>query len=52
MDYREGSACARAWNVLSYAGETRLTFASWGLATGESPEWVARTIGHANTAMI
>jgi integrase len=26
--------------------ETRHTFASWALAAGESPEWVARTLGH------
>jgi integrase len=32
--------------------ETRHTFASWALAAGESPEWVARTMGHVNTAMI
>ena len=32
--------------------ETRHTFASWALAAGESPEWVARTLGHVSTAMI
>jgi integrase len=32
--------------------ETRHTFASWALAAGESPEWVARTLGHMNTAMV
>ena len=32
--------------------ETRHTFASWALAVGESPEWVARTLGHTTTAMI
>jgi integrase len=32
--------------------ETRHTFASWALAAGESPEWVARTLGHVNTAMV
>ena len=32
--------------------ETRHTFASWALAAGESPEWVARTLGHVNTSMI
>ena len=32
--------------------ETRHTFASWALAVGESPEWVARTLGHVNTSMI
>ena len=32
--------------------ETRHTFASWALAAGESPEWVARIMGHVNTAMI
>ncbi|MBI9086286.1 MAG: site-specific integrase [Desulfobacterales bacterium] len=32
--------------------ETRHTYASWALASGETPEWVARTLGHADTAMI
>ena len=32
--------------------ETRHTFASWALAAGESPEWVARTLGHVSTSMI
>jgi integrase len=32
--------------------ETRHTFASWALAAGESPEWVARTLGHVNSAMV
>jgi integrase len=32
--------------------ETRHTFASWALASGESPEWVARTLGHVDTSMI
>jgi len=32
--------------------ETRHTFASWALAAGESSEWVARTLGHVNTAMV
>jgi len=32
--------------------ETRHTFASWALGAGESPDWVARTLGHTNTAML
>ena len=32
--------------------ETRHTFASWALGAGELPEWVARTLGHANTSMV
>jgi integrase len=32
--------------------ETRHTFASWALASGETPEWVARTLGHVNTSMV
>lgn len=32
--------------------ETRHTFASWALAAGESPEWVARTLGHVDTSMV
>ncbi len=31
---------------------TRHTFASWALAAGETPEWVARTLGHVGSAMI
>ena len=32
--------------------ETRHTFASWALAAGETVEWVARTLGHATTAIV
>lgn len=32
--------------------ETRHTFASWALSKGETPEWVARTLGHVDTSMI
>jgi len=32
--------------------ETRHTFASWALAAGGSPEWVAKTLGHVDTTMI
>lgn len=32
--------------------ETRHTFASWAMEAGESPEWVARTMGHVDTSMI
>ncbi len=32
--------------------ETRHTFASWALEAGESPQWVADTMGHANNAMV
>ena len=32
--------------------ETRHTFASWALSKGETPEWVARTLGHVDTAMV
>ncbi len=32
--------------------ETRHTFASWALALGETPEWVARTLGHVDTSMV
>jgi len=31
--------------------ETRHTIASWALAAGELPEWVASTLGHVNTSM-
>ena len=32
--------------------ECRHTFASWALAAGELPEWVARTLGHVDTSMV
>ena len=32
--------------------ETRHTFASWALSKGETPEWVARTLGHVDTTMV
>ena len=32
--------------------ECRHTFASWVLAAGETPEWVTRTLGHVDTAMV
>lgn len=32
--------------------ETRHTFASWAMALGETPEWVARTLGHVDTSMV
>jgi len=32
--------------------EVRHTFASWALGAGESPEWVARTLGHVDTSMV
>jgi integrase len=32
--------------------ETRHTFASWALAGGETPEWVAKTLGHVDTSMV
>jgi integrase len=32
--------------------EIRHTFASWALPAGETPEWVARTLGHVDTSMV
>jgi len=32
--------------------EIRHTFASWALAAGETPAWVARTLGHVDTSMV
>jgi integrase len=32
--------------------ECRHTFASWALGAGESPEWVAKTLGHVDTSMV
>jgi len=31
---------------------TRHTFASWALSKGETPEWVARTLGHVDSTMV
>jgi integrase len=42
---KSGLPCRRMY-------ETRHTFASWALAAGETVEWVARTLGHATTAMV
>jgi excisionase family DNA binding protein len=42
----------KAAKVQGLVDPTRHTFASWALAAGESPEWVARTLGHVNAAMI
>jgi integrase len=32
--------------------ETRHTFASWALAAGETPAWVAHTLDHVDTSMV
>ncbi len=32
--------------------ETHHTFACWTLAAGETPEWMARTLGHVNSQMV
>ncbi len=32
--------------------ETRHTFAFWALSKGETPEWVAKTLGHVDTTMV
>ena len=32
--------------------ETRHTFASWAMALGETPGWIARTLGHVDTSMV
>jgi len=32
--------------------ETRHTFASWALAAGETPEWVAKTLGYVGSTMV
>jgi len=32
--------------------EIRHTFASWALPAGETPDWVARTLGHVDTSMV
>jgi len=51
---REVWARAMKKSGLSYRRmyETRHTFASWALAAGETPEWVAKTLGHVDTSMI
>ncbi len=32
--------------------QCRHTFATWALGAGESPQWVARTLGHVDTTMV
>lgn len=32
--------------------ETRHTFASWAMSLGETPGWIARTLGHVDTSMV
>ena len=32
--------------------ETRHTFASWALRANESPEWIAKILGHVDTSMV
>ncbi len=32
--------------------ELRHTFASWALAAGEQPGWVAKTLGHTDLTMV
>jgi len=40
------------WKRYRRMYETRHTFASWALGAGESPEWVAQTLGHVDTTMV
>lgn len=32
--------------------ETRHTFASWAMSLGETPGWIAKTLGHVDTSMV
>jgi integrase len=46
------NAMAKSGLLFRRMYETRHTFASWALAKGETPEWVARTLGHVDTSMV
>lgn len=46
---KEKSGCGLTYRSMY---ETRHTFASWAMALGEPPGWVARTLGHVDTSMV
>jgi len=45
-------AMAKSGLIYRRMYETRHTFASWAMALGETPGWVARTLGHVDTSMV
>lgn len=45
-------ACKKAKVRRRYAYQLRHTFASWALSSGENPAWIAKQMGHSDTAML
>lgn len=45
-------ACRKANVRFRYVYQLRHTFATWALSSGENPLWVAKQMGHKDTAMI
>jgi len=47
-----GDGHKEKWSAIPSHVRDPHTFATWALAAGESPEWVARTLGQVNTSMV
>lgn len=45
-------ACRKAKVRRRYVYQLRHTFATWALSAGENPAWIAKQMGHTNTAML
>jgi len=45
-------ACMEAKVRRRYVYQLRHTFATWALSAGENPAWIAKQMGHSNTAML
>lgn len=45
-------ACRKAKVRRRYVYQLRHTFATWALSAGENPAWIAKQMGHSDTAML
>lgn len=45
-------ACRKAKVRRRYVYQLRHTFATWALSSGENPAWIAKQMGHSDTAML
>jgi integrase len=45
-------ACRKAKVRRRYVYQLRHTFATWALSSGENPAWIAKKMGHSDTAML